>query len=172
MNTSQKICWSAVLITIIICGCAKIQSKENGHPSERELIDKFRQAHDRRDLQGMLDLFCWDGVTTELREVTEDAVKTSFDDKILTVKIISEHPKGRVSQYIKNGVTYGFNVPIEKELVIETPFLPKAEPLISYYPLGVRGGHYVIAQMAPVSKAAAQSTKTTAPALLQSQNSM
>jgi hypothetical protein len=68
----------------------------------------------------------------------------------------TEHPKGRMNRYIRNGVSYGLNLPVVEELLVETPSLPKATPERSYYPVGIKDGHYLIALMAPVPETAAQ----------------
>jgi hypothetical protein len=53
-----------------------------------------------------------------------------FEEKILSIKMTTEHPKGRMNRYIKNGVSYGLNLPVMAELVVETPSLPKPVPEI------------------------------------------
>ncbi len=149
---------------VCLCSCRNTQSTQaaDAQPSQSELIGGYRQAHDRRDLQAMLKLFCWDGVTPELRQITEDGVKEMFDEKILSIKITDEHPKGRTNQYIRNGVTYGLNLPVVKELVLQTPSSsPNDTPMSSYYPVGIKDGHYVIALMAPAPNARATSPEAS-----------
>src|SRR5437868_2806401 len=92
----------------------------------------------------------------------KNSVKEMFEDKLLSIKMTTEHPKGRMNRYIKNGVTYGLNLPVLKELVVETPFLPKATPERSYYPVGLKEGHYLISLMAPVPNTAAQTPTNSA----------
>lgn len=122
-------------------------------PAEAELIDAYRQAHDRRDLQAMMNLYCWDRVTPEIRKMTERHAKESFDEKIGKIAMTSEHPKERLNQYIRNGITYGLNLTPVKELVVETPE-PNSPPGSMYYPVGIKDGHYCIAVAAPVSNSA------------------
>jgi hypothetical protein len=149
----------AVVAGALLVGCAKTQSSPTAaQPSQTELIEAFRQAHDRRNVQAMLNLFCWDGVTPELRKLTEDSVKTSFEDKIVSIKMTSEHPKGRMNEYIRNGMTYGFNLPVVMELVVDSPSLPNSGSSSDYYPVGIRNGKYLIALMAPIKNAAVQGT--------------
>jgi hypothetical protein len=130
-----------------------------GASSESDLIQAFRQAHNRRDLEAMLNLFCWDGVTPEIRHVTETHIEESFDETIQSVRMTSEHPKGRMNQYIRDGRTYGFNLPLVKELVVETASPGAGSPL-SYYPIGLKNGRYAIALMAPVSGSMSRSQIT------------
>src|SRR5260370_36636562 len=37
------------------------------------------------------------------------STRTNFEDKIIDIKLTSEHPEDRPNQYVKDGVTYGFN---------------------------------------------------------------
>jgi hypothetical protein len=102
----------------------------------------------------MLKLFCWDKVTPEVRKVTEEHVKGSFDDNILTLRITTEHPKGRVNQFLRNGVLYGFNLTVIKELVLESA-VPNGGPEMSYHPIGIKDDHYVIELMVPLPNGSA-----------------
>jgi len=118
-------------------------------PAESQLVQAFRLAHNRQDLVAASRLFCWDGVTREIRHITERHLSESFDEPMLTVKMTDEHPKGRLDQFIKNGTTYTFNLPVVKELVVETGVI-SGTPQLTYYPVGLKDGHYAIALMAPV----------------------
>jgi hypothetical protein len=155
MNIPSLPC-RVLLFGAVLFSLAQIQSQELPKPqqSESELIDGYRRAHDRRDLEGMLKLFCWDKVTPEVRKVTEEHVKGSFDDNILTVRITTEHPKGRVNQFLRNGVLYGFNLTVIKELVLESA-VPNGGPEMSYHPIGIKDDHYVIALMVPLPNGSA-----------------
>ena len=117
-------------------------------PAESQLVQAFRLAHNRQDLVAASRLFCWDGVTREIRHITERHLSQSFDEPMLTVKMTDEHPKGRLDQFIKNGTTYTFNLPVVKELVVETG-VNNGTPQLTYYPVGLKDGHYAIALMAP-----------------------
>jgi hypothetical protein len=145
-------------IAVVLWSCAATQSEQatNAQPSESELIDGYRRAHEARDLRAMLKLFCWDGVTPEIKKVTENGVKEMFEEKLLSIRMTTEHPKGRMNRYIRSGVSYGLNLPVVRELVVETPSLPKAAPERSYYPVGIKDGRYLISLMAPVPNTAAQ----------------
>ena len=148
--------YRVLLLGTVLFSLAQIQSQELPRPqqSESELIDAYRQAHDRRDLEGMLKLFCWDKVTPEVRKVTEEHVKSSFEDNLLTVRITGEHPKGRVNQFVRNGVLYGFNLTVIKELVVESA-VPNGAPEMSYRPIGIKDDHYAIALMVPLPNSSA-----------------
>jgi hypothetical protein len=126
---------------LLLVGCASKQS---------EFIAAVRRAHDQRNIEGMSKLVCWDRVPPEMRKVSEDILRNTFDDQIVSIKLTKEHPAGRPDVYVRNGVTYRFNLPVVAELVVENPPLPKEAFSGTYYPLGVKAGRYCIAQMAPV----------------------
>lgn len=128
--------------------CARGQSADTpGAGSVPELVGAFRAAHDHRDLDRMMNLFCWDQVGTETRSNTETAMEESFDDDISSLKTTTEHPKGRVNEFVRDGVSYGFNLPVIEEMVMETAE-PKSGPKTVYYPIGVKNGRFFITQMA------------------------
>ncbi len=139
-----------LLATALLVGCTSRQSTPSNKALGSEFIAAFREAHDHHDIEAVSKLFCWDRVTTDVRKVTEDFLKTGFDDKIVDIKLTTEHPIQRIDVYVRDGVTYRFNLPLVAELVVENPPLPKEAFSGTYYPLGVKDGSYCIAQMAPV----------------------
>jgi len=91
-----------------------------------------------------------------MRKLSEGSLKTAFDDKIADIKLTTKHPKGRPDVYVRNGVTYGFNLLVIAELIVDNAPRPN-ETFSTYdYPLGVKEGHYCIAQAAPVEGLEAQ----------------
>jgi len=162
MSRSRQIfCFSiAIAILLVFTTQAQLRAPATG-PSESELIEGYRQAHDRRDLQAMLKLYCWDRVTPEIRKMTEEGAKGMFAEKVLIITMTSDHPPGRMNQYIRNGVTYGLNLPPVKELVVETP-VPNSPPARSYYPVGIKDGHYRILVAAPVTNGSARAPESPA----------
>jgi hypothetical protein len=136
--------------TALLAGCMTKQSTPSAKASGSEFIGVFRQAHDRHDIEALTKLVCWDRVPPEMRKSSEDSLAAFFDDKIVDVKLTMEHPEGQPNVYVRNGVTYRFNLPVVAELVVENPPLSKGSFSGTYYPLAVKDGRYCIAQMAPV----------------------
>lgn len=158
MRFLRQIFCAKLAVAILLVGCATQLKASAAGPSESELIDGYRQAHNSRDLQAMLKLYCWDRVTPEIRKMSEAGAKAMFEEKIVSIEMTSEHPKGRINQYIRSGVTYGLNLTPVKELVVETRVSnspPASSPASSYYPVGIKDGHYRIAVAAPVPNGAA-----------------
>jgi len=149
-----KLALTWIPATALLLGCTSKQSTPSAKISGDEFIATFRQAHDHRDLEAISNLVCWDRVTPELRKLTEDNLRTTFDDKIVNVKLTTEHPPGRPDVYERNGIIYRFNLPVIAELVVENPPLTKDAFNGSYYPLAMKDGRYCIAQMAPVGSEA------------------
>jgi hypothetical protein len=151
-----KLTYPWVTAAALLVGCSSKQSTSSTNALGSEFTAAFRQAHDHRDLEAMSKLFCWDRVTPEIRKSTEDYLRGAFDDKIVDIKLTTEHPQGRPDVYVRNGITYRFNLPVVAELVVQNPPLPKEAFSGTYYPLGTRDGRYLIAQMAPVQGSEAQ----------------
>lgn len=164
MRFSRRTFASTLALFLLLASCTGAQARASAAgPSEAELINAYRQAHGRRDLQAMMKLYCWDRVTPEIRKMTEEHAKEEFDEKIGKITMTSEHPKERLTQYIRNGVTYGLNLEPAKELVVETP-MPNSPPGSMYYPVGIEDGRYCIAVAAPVPKGARAPEFPAAPA--------
>jgi hypothetical protein len=58
--------------------------------------------------------------------------------------------------FIRNGITYKFNLPVVAELIVENPPQSKGSSNTSDYPLALKEGHYCIAQMVPAEGPVAQ----------------
>jgi hypothetical protein len=142
---------------------ARSASQDNAGPSQTEFVAAYRRAHDARDVDAMHKLYCWDGVTAEIKNITEQYAY-NFEDKIIDIKLTSEDPKDRPNQYGKEGVTYGFNLPIVLELLVEYPAPTKGAHNTNYYPLGLKDGHYLIAVMLPKQGVAQIAANTVATA--------
>jgi hypothetical protein len=123
--------------------------------SESEIVSAFREAHASHQLDRMLRLFCWDRVTPEMRQMTENELSQSLDEELSVVRVTGEHPAGRSNRYIRNGMVYGHNLTVEKELVVES-LAAKGDPQKTYFPLGIKDGRYQIALMVPLGSAAMQ----------------
>jgi len=140
----------------LLVGCTTKQATPSVNGSGIEFVAAFRQAHDHRDLEAMSKLFCGDRVTPEIRKVTEDHLKSAFDENISDIRVTTEHPKGRTDVFVRNGITYKFNLPVVAELIVENPPQSKESSSTSDYPLALKDGYYCIAQMAPAEGSAAQ----------------
>jgi len=140
----------------LLVGCTTKQATPSVNGSGVEFVAAFRQAHDHRDLEAISKLYCGDRVTPEVRNFTEDNLKTGFDEKIADIRVTTEHPKGRTDVFVRNGITYRFNLPVVAELIIEHPPQSKGSSSTSEWPLALKEGHYCIAQFAPAEGSAAQ----------------
>jgi hypothetical protein len=149
MKLPRLLCVSVAALTALAgYSQARPAPQDNAGPSQSDFIAAYRRAHDARDVEAMRKLYCWDGVTPEIKDITE-RYAYDFEDKIRDIKLTSEHPKDRPSQYAKDGVTYGFDLPVVLELVVEYPAPTKGAHNTNYYPVGVKDGHYLIAVMVP-----------------------
>ena len=142
--------WLSLTTLLISCRTKQLPARE---ASESKFIAAFSQAHAHRDFEALSKLVCWDGVPPEMKKLSEDSFKGLMDIPMVSIKITTEHPKGRPETltYVRNGITYKFNLPVIAELVVENSPLPKEKFSGDYYPLEVKDGRYCIAQMAPIA---------------------
>jgi len=149
MKCFQFLCWFlAAMSALVGCSGSPLSGQNSANTPQSDFIEAFRRAHDRHDAEAMRKLFCWDGVTPEVRESAERD-SYAFEEKIVSLKMTSEHPAGRVNEFTKDGVTYTFNLPATSELVVELEPLTRGASNTNYYPLGFKDGHYLITLMAP-----------------------
>ena len=100
-----KLACLLVTATVLLVACTRKQSTPSTNALGSQFIAAFRQAHDHRDLEAMSKLFCWDRVAPEIRKSTEDYLRGAFDDKIVDIKLTTEHAQGRPDVYVRNGIT-------------------------------------------------------------------
>jgi hypothetical protein len=149
MKCIQLLCWSfAAMSALVSCSRSPLSEHNSTHTPQSDFIEAFRRAHDRHDAEAMHKLFCWDGATPEVRESAERN-SYAFEENIVSIKMTSEHPAGRVNEFTKNGITYAFNLPAASELVVELEPLTRGASNTNYYPVGFKDGHYLITLMAP-----------------------
>jgi hypothetical protein len=118
MKCFQLICWSLAAMSALVGCSGSTSSKQNStNTPQSDFIEAFRRAHDRHDAEAMRKLFCWDGVTPQVRESAEQPSHYAFEEKIVSLKMTSEHPAGRMNEVTKDGITYAFNLPVTSELV-------------------------------------------------------
>ena len=150
MKCFQLICWSLAAMSALVGCSGSTSSKQNStNTPQSDFIEAFRRANDRHDAEAMRKLFCWDGVTPQVRESAEQPSHYAFEEKIVSLKMTSEHPAGRMNEVTKDGITYAFNLPVTSELVVELEPQTKGASNTNYYPLGLKDGRYLITLMAP-----------------------
>jgi hypothetical protein len=111
MKCFQLICWSlAAMSALVICSDSTLSEQNSTHTPQSDFIEAFRRAHDRHDAEAMRKLFCWDGVTPQVRESAERH-SYAFEEKIVSIKMTSEHPAGRANELTRDSITYAFNLP-------------------------------------------------------------
>lgn len=161
VNSSKLTCLCLPVIGLV-AGCTIRQSTPSAKASESQFIAAFRQAHDHHNVEALSKLVCWDRVPSEMRKLSEDALKAFLDDKIVDIKVTTEHPQGRPADYtyVRKGINYKFNLPVVAELVVENPPLQKQASSSTDYPLAMKDGRYCIAQMAPVEGSEMQQPAT------------
>jgi hypothetical protein len=74
-------------------------------------IARFRQASEKKDLDQMLQLYCWDGVDAELRETVRGNVLDEFLKPVADLRIESP-PPGKYGATNEGGVRWKPNLPV------------------------------------------------------------
>lgn len=137
---------------MLLVACSKLHTDSTAKPSEAEFVEAYHQAHESQDVQAMMKFFCWDRVTPEVRKQTEDLAKGELALKISDIGISrTSEPLERMRKlsYVKDGVTYRFNLSVVAALAVRFQPLPKEIESASYYAVRIKDGHYLIAVMAP-----------------------
>jgi hypothetical protein len=64
--------FGSVVAAVALAGCS-IASSSQGKtsPSRSDFVEAYRLAHDKHDVEAMGKLYCWDGATPEMKEISE-----------------------------------------------------------------------------------------------------
>jgi hypothetical protein len=123
-------------------------------PSAREeFIQRFRRAHDKRDLPALMSLVYWTGVEPKTRAMLRSNFQADLQHRIASVKM-TPLPKGQLMQYTVKGVTYRPNLQPVAKLAVQFARLPGKEMQVTGtgYLIGVKEGRYSIATAVPAPK--------------------
>ncbi|MFL5339272.1 MAG: hypothetical protein ACJ8F7_03815 [Gemmataceae bacterium] len=147
------------LLLVGLAGCdfhrtATTQTEPSGTPSanptrpagdpQAAFIAAFRQACARKDVDQMLQLYCWDGVDSELRETIRGNVTDEFRQPLTDVKI-EPPPPGKYGPTVEGGIRWKPNLPVVA--VLKVRFAPPGPGsglglTAAEYGLGLKNGQY------------------------------
>ena len=81
------VAWRLILVIIMLMpGCAGNPTVESGQiasqtassRSAQQLMELFKQAHEKRDIEAIRRLVYWDGVDAKTRETVESSISADF----------------------------------------------------------------------------------------------
>jgi len=157
------ITWRFIIVLVMLMpGCAtnpvvessQTASQSASSRSAQQLMDLFKQAHEKRDMEAIRRLVYWEGVDAKTREIVESGISGDFGlpVKRTFMEKLSEDEK---LQYTMGGVTYQPNLnPIGRMRVeFAPPPEGQATTQTSGYLIGVKDGkHYIATAAARVSQ--------------------
>lgn len=116
-----------------------------GAPSEAELVDAYRAAHESGDVESAMGLVYLEGVSEKLQQGFRRAFRTDFERELASVDLVdlTEPP---LEEKTIGGRTYRANLRAVKELRVEFVRLHTPDGEISgrNYPVGIVNGRYRI----------------------------
>jgi hypothetical protein len=149
-----------VLVALVLAGCnshrqtpstnSGLSGTAGAIPSGGEtdlqttFIARFRQANEQKDLDQMLQLYCWDGVDAELRETVRGNVLDEFLQPVADLRIESP-PPGKYGATNEGGVRWKPNLPVIAVIKVRFSAAPKGKGLAlsaAEYGLGLQDGQY------------------------------
>jgi hypothetical protein len=112
--------------------------------AEARFIAAFRAAADKKDLEAMLRLYCWDGISAEWREVVAGNVRDELLQEVDTVQIV--HAGDLRDSSVEGGVHWKANLkPVARLHVTYKPGLQGRMNLTQKDDsLGMKNGSYMI----------------------------
>jgi hypothetical protein len=126
----------------LVAGCGGASEGSAGGSSREDLVARFVRAHGKGDIEGMMNLVCWDGVTPEYRTKTREQFEKLKGMKLRGPRI-DPPEQGQLTHYTREGVTYRLNLELGGNLRIED------ETITMLFPAGQKGGRWYLSIMAP-----------------------
>ncbi len=151
MRTPRALAFALIANTVLFgCGASNppAAAEEKAAATEPEFLERFHDAFVSKDINAILEFWCWDRVTEESRASVEQSVQNHLEYKVKVVRR-TELVKGQTMEWDRNGVTYRPN--LEPRWIIMMEFDPPAGRTRLYFSLwvGKKDGRYYIAVPAP-----------------------
>jgi len=120
-------------------------AETTGDP-EATILAAFRQASENKDVEQMLQLYCFDGVDAEMREVVRGNVRDELLHPVTDLQIV-DAPPGKHGPRVEGGIHWKPNLTVVK--VLKAKFAPAAPGegfsiTEADYALGIQNGQYRI----------------------------
>ncbi len=109
-------------------------------------MNAIRDAYSKKDKEAIIASTCWDRVTEQHKKLAPKAIDYAMSNPIKSVQYRALDPS-EVYTYTKDGITYGPNLPIVKQIEIEYAVAPGK--LTSELFLGEKEGKLMIVNLAP-----------------------
>lgn len=153
--------WRLILVIImLIPGCVanpvaesvQTASQTASSRSTEQLMELFKQAHEKRDIEVIRQLVYWDGVDAKTRETVEKSISADFGLSVKRI-FIEQLPKDEKLEYTQGGVTYRPNLVPIGSMRVEFAAPPEgqegAQTTGSGYLVGVKDKKHFIVTAVP-----------------------
>jgi len=117
--------------------------------SEQELVTSVRSALDKKNVEMMLDLVCWDGVDSSMKDSLKATFQYLVSQKVKDVNIGPLRP-GAITEYVLEGKKFKTNLTPIKQLNIVIDDGDPNGKLTTSLMVGQKGNDFLIATAAQV----------------------
>lgn len=114
------------------------------------LAERLRSAHSAQELEGLMDLVYWEGVSPGVRAALRSRFEQLLEQEILDVQIEAAGAADGDEYVHDDGTTYRPNLTIIGRLAIQLQPNPEFDNAAVSFPIGENLGTYYIAAAAPV----------------------
>lgn len=138
-----------LIASIVLFGCGPSNPPAATVAStEPEFLERFHDAFVSKDINAILEFWCWDRVSEESRASVQQSVQKHLEYKVKVVRR-TELVAGRTLEWDRNAVKYRPNLEPLWNVMVE--FDPPAGRTKLYFSLwvGKKDGRYYIAVPAP-----------------------
>lgn len=114
------------------------------------LIDRFKTAHGRQDLEALMRLVNLEGASKDAEQLVREQLRWALDHEVAAIAI-EPLGAGDVTEYTRKGVVYRPNVDLTGKLMVRfAPGEDLEEPVMTFL-IGTRLGSHFIGVAAPVA---------------------
>lgn len=152
-----------IFLAALLAGCAPPSTAKKSVPSPQTgssasapvspagdpqyvFLAAFREASEHKNLEQMLELYCWDGVDAQMRETVRENVQDELRQPIADIEFVPVEP-GKYGRRDEGGIRWKPNLNVVSLLKVRyTPPPPGSGLTVSEakHTLGQQGGQYRI----------------------------
>jgi hypothetical protein len=152
-----------ILLAAVFAGCAPPSAASKATPSPQTgssasaavspegdpqavFLAAFREASERKNLEQMLKLYCWNGVDAQMRETVRENVQDELRQPIAGIEFVAVDP-GKYGPRDEGGIRWKPNLNVVSVVKVRyTPPPPGSGLSVSEakHTVGLQGGQYKI----------------------------
>jgi hypothetical protein len=117
---------------------------------QADFVGAFRRASEQKDVEGILNLYCWESVPGDLKQTIRENVESEVRATLADVTVIAAEP-GEYGPRQEGAVRWKPNLPVVA--VLKAKFAPGSPGVLSIsdasYLLGQKNGRYQMVVYVP-----------------------